>query len=273
MTTPLRRSAATVTLALVTALGLAACGGSDGDAGSGSDNDSDAAVELTEENLLEEIATAQAEAGSGHVSMAASEASDGVAGEADFVLGTKDGEDTAVRVVMDLGGEDGSAEMRVVDDVLYMSLGETTDGKFLEISDDDESSPLGQLGSIADAFDPNRQLEQIQDNVTSIAQKGEAETIDGIEATPWVVTLDAKALLEEMAEDAGLDSADIPDEVPDEVTYTVFVGPDALPRRYVSDLEGFGYSVDMSKWGEDVTVEKPAADEISDENPFAGLGS
>ena len=271
--TTLRITCASIALVTFTGLGLTACG-SDTDGGSGSGSEvEEVSTELTEENLLDEIAAAQAEAGTGHLSMEASQASDGVAGEADFVLGAGDGDETAVRIVMDLGGADGTAEMRVVDGVLYMSLGETTDGKFLEISDDDADSPLGQLASITDSFDPNRQLEQIQDNVTSIEQKGEAEKIDGVEATPWAVTLDATSILEDLAEDAGLDPADLPEDAPDELTYTVFVGPDALPRRYVSDAEDLGFSVDLSKWGQDVSIEKPAADEISDENPFEGLGS
>ena len=48
------------------------------------------------------------------------------------------------------------------------------------------------------------------------------------------------------------------------------VGPDNLPRRVAVDMEAMSMTMDYSQWGEDVTVEKPADDEITDQNPLEG---
>jgi hypothetical protein len=46
----------------------------------------------------------------------------------------------------------------------------------------------------------------------------------------------------------------------------MFVGPDNLPRRMVTELAGAETTIDYSKWGEPVDIKAPPAKDVSDQD-------
>lgn len=256
---------------LMTSLGLAACGSDETSGGSGGEVavGEEAGTELTEENFFSEVTDAQVEAKSSHVSMDMGAEAGGIKAEGDVVMG-ESAEDTAMTMTMDSGEASmGTIEMRLVEGIFYMNFGDMTQGKFVEMDLSDESNPLGaQFGSMTDNFDPAKQLEVLEEAVTGFEQKGDAEEIDGVEATPYEITVDSSKIVGQLGEGAAGAEA----EMPEEIAYTMFVGPDNLPRRVVVDMAGTSMAMDYSKWGEEVAVEKPSEDEITTESPFGEMG-
>ncbi|GAA2075144.1 hypothetical protein GCM10009821_12690 [Aeromicrobium halocynthiae] len=261
---------ATVTV-LIGGLGLAGCSGSETTSGGGDDVavGEDAGTELTRENFFEELSAAQVEAGSARVTMDLGEAAGGVAMQGDVVIG-ESVEDTAMTATLETGDTGpGTVEMRLVDGVLYMNLGAMTEDRFAALDLQDEDDPVvQQFGSLTDSFDPARQLETLEGAVTGFEQAGAPEQLDGVEATPYSVSVDGAAIVE----NAGQDPSALGGAVPDELVYTFYVGPDNLPRRIVTDATAMSLTMDFSRWGEEVVVEKPADDEITTESPFGRAG-
>lgn len=125
-------------------------------------------------------------------------------------------------------------KMRMLDDVMYMSLGELTQslgGEWIKI----DTSESGQFGELSDAFsqqDPRVQMRLLAS--AADAQVVGTETIDGVETTHYAATLDVN----DLAEVAGLSS----DELKalkdgftkagvDAVDYDVWVDSDFRPRQ------------------------------------------
>ena len=270
MTTRPSKWSALVALLLAAGLVLSGCGGGDDPAAEGDKGavGEKADTELTKENFFTELTKAQQEAGTSHLTMDLGVAGQSISAEGDVAVG-KTPADSAMQLTMDLGSQGGQAEMRLVDKVFYLNFGPLTDNKFATLDLTDESNPATkQFGDILDNVDPAKQLEQLKDAVTSFEKKGAAKEIDGVQAQPYEVVVDGS----KVSAAAGLEGQGA-QGVPETLTYTMFIGPDNLPRRIATDIAGTSMTLDYSKWGEDVEVEAPAKSEITDKDPFAQMGS
>ena len=260
----LRKSAATLALVLSAGFTLAACGGDDAGAGGSGDTSSvgeDAGTELTKENFFTEVTKAQQQAGTSHLEMAFGVGGQEVTASGDVSVGETP-TDSAMSLTMDLGGQ-GGIEMRLVDGVLYLNMGPMSQNKFAKVDLTDPDDPIGQqFGGLLDTVDPSKQLEQLQDSITGFEQEGEAKELDGVDALPYVVTVDSSAIAEQL----GAAGAGAQAQVPEELVYTMWVGPDNLPRRISMDVAGTAMTLDYSKWGEDVSIEAPPADEVTEQD-------
>lgn len=257
--TKLAAAASTVVLAL----GLTACGSDDaGDTSSPSRSAStsaapaaDAPGDATRAAFFTSISDAQLDARTSHVSMQIEGAGSPVTAEGDVAVG-KTPADTAMSMTMSMGAAGlGSMAMILVDKTLYMKVDKVTGDKYAAIDLDDSSSPIAQqFGSITEQLDPSRQLDQFKKALTSLEKKGEPETIDGVQAQPYELTLDTSKI-------AGLGAAGA--AMPETLTYTMYIGPDDLLRRVTADVAGSTVRADYSKWGEDVDIKAPPADQVS----------
>lgn len=269
----MRRRAASAALVLAAGLTLAACGGDDDKSSGETKPDSSSSVTagpseaLSAETFLPTISAAQAKAGSSHVEMTVEAAGQQITAEGDSLV-SDDPSDSAMAMTMDLGDAVpgmSAMEIRLVDQVFYINVGAMTENKFAKIDLGDPDDPLAaQYGQLVEQMDPSRQIEQFKDSLSSFKQVGDAKTIDGVEATPYVLTLDAAKL-------QGITGAPTAG-MPESVEYTMYIGPDNLPRRISSDIGGAALTMDYSKWGEDVDVKTPAADEISETDLSKQLG-
>ena len=232
--------------------------------------DGSSAETLTEASFFDELTQAQTKAGTSHVSMSVKVAGQDVKAEGDLKVG-RTAADTAMAMTMNAGQSGlGSIETRLVDEVFYLNFGPMTGNKFVEIDLNDKSNPIGQqYGELVGNLDPTQQLRQYEGAVTSFDQKGKAITIDGVEARPYVIVVDPSKL--PSAKKAG-------DSLPKTIEYTMYVGPDNLPRRVITQLPdpsgagGATMTINYSKWGDEVSIAKPKASEISDKDFLSQLG-
>jgi hypothetical protein len=252
-------------LVLATSASLVACGGDEGGTkGDASGVGTSSGTALTEENFFEEITRAQVKAGTSHVTMELAAGRQKITAEGDLKLGDSAGE-TAMAMKLDTGQESmGSLEMRLVDSVFYLNFGPMTQNKFAKIDLADSTSPIArQYRELIDSVDPVKQLEQFKGAVTSFEKKGDPVELDGVATQPYTVVVDPSKV-------DRLKSSGAP--LPKKLTYTMFVGPDNLPRRLVSELPDTGgagpssLTMNYSKWGQDVQITAPPKSEVSDED-------
>jgi hypothetical protein len=264
----LKKLTAVTALLLVAGGSLVACGDKDdakadgvGEAASGS---------LTKANFFGEVTQAQTKAGTSHVTMKVNVAGQKITSEGDLKVG-ETAADTAMAMTMQSGQAGlGSIEMRLVDQVFYLNFGPMTSNKFAKVDLTDESNPIGkQYAEIIGSLDPSQQFKDFEGAVSSFEQKGEAITLDGVKAQPYKIRIDTAKI--PAAKKAGK-------SLPKTLEYTMYIGPDNLPRRMISELpgssgpDGNAMTIDYSKWGEKVTIAKPKASEITDKDFFSQLG-
>jgi hypothetical protein len=264
----LKQLTAVSALVLVAGASLVACSDKNGSAdGEGPS----AGADLTQSTFFDKVLAAQAKAGSSHMAMNMQVGGQTIKADGDIEVG-KTAADTAMAMTMETGQAGmGALEMRLIDEVFYLNFGPMTSNKFARIDLTDESNPIGkQFGDILGNVDPAQQLREFKGAVKTFEQKGKAIELDGVQAQPYVIGVDPSKI--EAAKQAG-------GSVPKTLEYTMYVGPDNLPRRIVSDLpavagSGEGKStIDFSKWGDDVSIAKPKASEITDKDFFSQLGS
>lgn len=250
---------------------LAGCGGGDSTAGSGdgvAQVGKSSGTSLTQVNFVSTITAAQQKTKSSHISMKIAAAGQKITADGDIAFGAA-ANDTKAAMTMDLGSLGiGKLAMRLVDSSLFVNLGAMSNNKFAKIDLTDASNPIAkQYGGVLDQFDPSRQLEEFKGALTGLQQKGDPVTLDGVKATPYVLTLDPSKIKSLNDLGAGTGS-----EVPQSLTYTMFVGPDNLPRRLVTSAAGNDVTIDYSKWGESVDIKAPAKDQITDSSILGQLG-
>ncbi len=260
----LKQLSAVLALVLVAGGSLSACSDDGGDGAKSS------GATLTKADFFDEVIEAQAKAGTSHVDMSVDVAGQALKAVGDMKVGAS-ADDTAMSMTMDTGQAGmGSLEMRLVDKVFYLNFGPMTSNKFAKIDLTDESNPIGkQFGDIVGNLDPSQQFKEFEDAVSGFEKGGKAVELDGVQAQPYKVTVDTTKL--PAAEKAG-------GSMPKTLTYTMYIGPDNLPRRMVSNLPDAGgagggkMTMNYSKWGEKVSISKPKDSEISDKDFFSQLG-
>ncbi|WP_454858064.1 hypothetical protein [Promicromonospora soli] len=269
---------AALTTAGVLALGLTGCGATTGDSGATSDASAspsasvEAPVELTQASFVEKLAAAQNEAATVHMTMTYSgkgaEAA-GLAGaplEADVDI--SDPQNPAMAMQMDLEGE--TTDMILADGDFYMSMGESTSGKFLSLTEAGKSdNPMAALfqgmgdvmqGSLKD-MDPAAQLRGMDGAITSFEKTG-TETVDGVETDVYTILVDATKMtgpqVDDLPEDALAEIGEM------EIVY--YVDEDELARKLEltmgSGAEEMVMSGTFSGWGEPVDVAAPTGDQL-----------
>jgi hypothetical protein len=263
-----RKLSSIAAVLLLAGMTLSACGDKDDPAADTSSSKPAAAngVTLTKANFTQVLADSQVKAKSAHVDMTIGVGGQSLKAQGDVAVGASPA-DGAMTMTMDMGSSM-RLEMRLVDQVLYMNMGQATANKFVKVDLTDDSNPLTkQYGQIMDQMDPAKQIEQLKPAITSFEKKGAPKTLDGVKAQPYVVTVDTSKVKA---------FADLPaaskSQVPDTIVYTMYIGSDDLPRRMEFDLAGSKSTIDYSKWGEPVDIKAPAAGEISDKDPSALMG-
>ncbi len=105
-----------------------------------------------------------------------------------------------------------------------------------------------------DQMDPAKPARQFKAAVKSFEKKGEPQTIDGVKAQPYVVTVDTSKIdaFKDLA--GGRRAA----RCPKTMVYTMYVGSDDLLRRMEFDMAGAKTTMDYSKWGEPVDIKAPS---------------
>ncbi|MCW2748540.1 MAG: hypothetical protein JWP10_1682 [Nocardioidaceae bacterium] len=245
-----------VLCAAAASLLLVGCGGKDESASPSKS----VGTTLTQANFVSKLSAAQQDAKTSHVSMAIGVAGQQIKAEGDLAVSDKP-EETAMSLTMDIGEAGmgpGTYEIRLVDEIMYLNLGAMTGDKFTKVDLKDATNPIAkQYQGTVDQLDPSKTLASFGDAVKSFTKAGEPIKLDGVDAQPYDVVVDTAKLKDAAAGGAAA-------QVPAQLTFTFFVGPDNLPRRMTSEVSGAKIQVDYSKWGEPVSVKAPAASEIAE---------
>jgi hypothetical protein len=201
----------------------------------------------------------------------------------DFDFATKSGEMT-MTVPPIAGSQGATLEIRVVDQTIYLKVPElssATGGKpWVKLDLSSYESALGSSGSSnplggATSGDPTQLLQVLNQVGAHVTEVGPA-TIDGVPTTEYQATLDlSKAmgaggsssssssalgsqLSQGLAQALGLGN----------IPVSVWVDNDGRARRMTMNMSIFGIHLDMamdlSKFGEAVTVTPPPADQVAD---------
>jgi hypothetical protein len=226
---------------------------------------------LTAKTLFPAMAKAQTEAGSSHLAMKLTAPNGQTFQSRGQMRLGKNPDDTAMAMtVSGQTGGLGTIELRLIDQSFYIALGALTQNKFAKIDLTDKSNPIArQYGDLIKNVDPARQIEQYQDAITTFDSSGEPVEIDGVQAQPYKISIDPKkaSQLKSVGEA----------KLPETINFTLYVGPDDLPRRMVSQVPGAAgntkLQMDYSKWGEKVTIKAPGKGNIADDSLLEQLGA
>jgi hypothetical protein len=211
---------------------------------------------LTAENFLSVINEAGKQAKSGHIAMTVTAAGTTVTMDGDFADGDT-AADSVMAVKLNLP-PDSDISMRLVGGIVYANFGEKTQNKFVSINPADPASTLGpNFSSLLKRANPASQSESLADAISTVEVGGAPELIDGVQATPYNVSVKSSVIAASLGVTGAAAAA-----LPAELTYVYWVGPDNLIRKITIDVAGTVSEITISKWGDAVTVTAPTADEI-----------
>lgn len=225
-----------------------------------SDDAGASSEDLTTENFAERLTAATIEAGSYSLDMTtdAAGASSTISADVELVDST-----TNMSMTMDAQGM--AMEIRIVDAIFYLNLGDMSGGKFVMIDPADESNPLaGQFEGIEGQLDPTKSLEGFEGAFTTVEKVGEPVDVDGVQAQQYTVVVDTTKIsgpLAEQAEAAG-------SALPPELTYEYWIDDQDRMVRTTSEVAGATVDMTFSGWGEEFGITAPGEDEISTEPLF-----
>jgi hypothetical protein len=273
--TPRLRHAAVAWLAVLALGGLSACGGNDkadkaSDSGSaassatttGSVGTPAAGSTVSAAQLAGLFKAAFEKASSAHVSLT-STGSTGIKadGDADYSKPVK------VQMTMTLPSM-GQAEVRLVDNVLYLKLAMLGD-KYVKVDLNSPDNPLGPL--VSSGLDPSSLVDGLEGAITKATYVGR-ENVDGDQLDHYSATVDTDKLL--AAASSALPSnlasqtpsaSSLPSGVPATTTYDMWFDAQGYFRQMGIDLGDTGaFTAKFSNWGEKVDIEAPPADEVTD---------
>ena len=150
-----------------------------------------------------------------------------------------------------MGG--GAMEMRLIGKIIYISLpGLTPKGKFLKVDSQDPNSPYAQqFGGLAEQVDPLKSFDAFEARLRDVRYVGE-ESVDGEDLHHYVLTLDGPATLKASGQKPTA-------QTPKELVYDLWLDGEDLMRKMQFEIAGVSMNMDMSRWGEPVTVKAPPA--------------
>jgi hypothetical protein len=264
----LRRSLAAAALAPLLVAGLAACG--DDDAGSQAKDSTSAAAVLTglqkgdevdPGDFVDTISDGVEASTTAHMTMKTDLVSMGeLSGEGDLDY-TADPPELAMTMQLPMAGGT-KTEVRSVDGIFYMSMGQLTGGKFWKLDPSDADGPLGDMGSMLDQVDPMSALQKVEPAIDTVTYVGD-EDVDGRSLDHYEMTVDPAEYAKAMDLPAQTKA-----QLPDELTYDIWLDDqDRLSKMHMDlPIAGAETSIDVtaSDWGKDVTIEAPPAGEIAE---------
>jgi lipoprotein LprG len=154
----------------------------------------------------------------------------------------------------------GRIAMRYVDQMIYMQMpGITPPGKFVAIDPKDQNSPLTKsFAGYTDQLDPMSSVRSMESAVTG-ADRVAQGSLHGVSVDHYRVVVDTEKMLKKLgkraqqAQQAGM---------PKTLTYDMWLDDQFLIRKMSFDFGGTSVQMLLSKWGEPIAVQRPAAGDI-----------
>ena len=198
---------------------------------------------LTKDNLVPSMLAAMQDKKTAHIVM---ELGSSIGAEADVRYS---GDRTDMRMSMDMGPSKASVIM--VGGTMYLQ--QTTGGKYQKI---DASDPaLGCLLDSMSTFGPQSSISAMKGAVRKVEYAGTA-TVQGDEVEKYHVTVDSASIAGALGTGSGAD-------LPETVSYDLYVDASHLVRRIEIDMAKQQITMTVSRWGEPVDIEAPPASQIA----------
>ena len=172
----------------------------------------------------------------------------------------------APRMAMSMDVDGMKLSMILVDQTYYMSMGELTEGKYVKSSEEElmGDSMMGSFQSMTGSVDPKAQLDGYKDAIVSFEASG-SDVIAGTDVDLYTLVLDP-------AKVTGPQAAQLDPELMAELgelgEMTVVYALDDTDRAHRAEvtmtLDGqeLVSTSEFSRWGEDLGIEAPPADQI-----------
>lgn len=158
----------------------------------------------------------------------------------------------------------GNASMRLIDGTAYLRFA-ATKGKWMAFSTDAKTGPMAAFGELAKQYDVRSSLETLSKSASDIVYVG-PKTIGGAQTRLYTFTVDNSAAIEGLSSLTSAQKGAVPKTSEQEL----YVGGDGKIVRSVTKSGQIDVTVDYSKWGVPVSIEKPAKGDVVDGDAMMG---
>lgn len=235
-----------VVFALAAGLSMTACGDNAADTAQSETTTTSAAhksdAALTQDSFADRVFGAIAKAGSAKVHFTSDNGEDQPRGDGEV----KYGGGLAMRInLTPYGDPNDTSEVLLVGNTMYVA----GNGKYQAMS----LHALESMGmpDIIGFLDPRSRAQVFRTAISEFKKAGAAETIGGVEATPYAITIDTSKAPKVYGSAAS-----------DVVHYTFYIGTDDLPRKLIYRDPYSEFTAIYSNWGAKVDIEVPAGDKV-----------
>lgn len=158
-------------------------------------------------------------------------------------------------------------EMRAVEGIIYVNYGDLTQDKFVAIDPGDSTNELSkQFAPLMQSMDPASTVRQFAGAITRVKRSGKPTAVDGVDTTPYAVTIDTDKLKGSPLFDGMPKGA-----LPAKLKYVYYMAEDDVPRRIVYDAGPLGdVIINFTKVGEPVDIVAPDKSDQIDQSILKG---
>lgn len=270
----LRRSIAALSLPLLLG-GLAACG-SDDDASpaassssateSQDSSDTESGGEVDTADFVDDLQAGLEASTTAKMSMHMDMSGQEIHGDGDIDY-TTDPPQMAMSMESPAMGEQ-AIDIRLVDNVMYMNMGQMSNGKFIKFDlSDPQSLPPG-MDQVTEMMDPLAATESLGKGLTSVTFVGD-EDVDGETLSHYEVGVDPSKM-EQFQQMPGQAQA----QQPEDIDYDLWLDDQNRMRKLDMNMEvGTGkvaMTMELFDWDEPVDISAPPAGDVVDSSKLAG---
>ncbi|WP_253867621.1 hypothetical protein [Promicromonospora umidemergens] len=222
-------------------------------------------AEMTQATFVERVGGAQESATTMHIESSYSGALAEAAGLAGATIpmdvDASDPESPRMSTSMDV--QDKGLSMIVVDDTYYISVGEATDGKYVKATEKELMSDpaMSSLQSMSEVPNPRAQLEGFKDGIVSFEASG-TDTVNGTEVDLYTLVLDPAKVTGPQVEQLDPEMVDAMGEMTAVYALDKSDRPARVAVTMTVDGQELISTAEFSRWGEDLAIEAPPADQI-----------
>lgn len=249
------------TLALVSTLALAGCGGDDESKDSADCGSKKERTEhLTKDTVVDALRSAASESITQHIRMQLESGDQTLVMEGDGDSGA----DSFTAMDVEIGQGDGRKMRMIYVDGLYYVSSEalTGEGKFLKLDPDDASDPLAAaMKPTFDGIGMSLTLDAWEAALIDVRFESDEVLEDGTEAEKYTFLMDNRTALA-----VQLPGRPFPSGIPETLVNEVWVDSHNLVRRVEFTLDGARTEMTMSDYCEPIDVEAPDDDDIVDKD-------
>jgi LppX_LprAFG lipoprotein len=261
----LRRSLAALALPLLLG-GLAACGSDDeaAPASSSSESQAESGGEVDKAEFVDDLKAGLEASTTAKMTMHMDMGGQGIHanGEVDYTTKPPN-----MAMTMETpAAPDQSIEMRLVDKVLFMNMGQMTNNKFVSYDFSDPNNLPPGMDQLTSTMNPLAAFDSLEEGVQSVKFVGDEE-VNGEQLGHYEVKVDTSKVkqLQELSTQA---------QLPEEVTYDMWLDDENRMRKMVMDLDMGAaptkLEIELFDWGKPVDIAAPPASEVVDPSKMAG---